>query len=76
MKPLDRVGGRKFVLCALVVLCVAALVAMGRTLDIPTASVLLGTAGAYITGNVSQKRLVQPIPENTVTGSPLPPLEN
>jgi len=58
MKPLEYLGGRKFVLCCLVALCVTLLVAMGKTIDLATASVLLGTAGAYITGNVTQKHLV------------------
>lgn len=58
MKPLERLGGRKFVLCVLVTLCVTVLLFMGQQLDMYSAGVLLGTAGAYITGNVAQKRLV------------------
>lgn len=73
---MDRVGGRKFVLCVLVTVCVTTLLAVGKHIDMASASVLMGTVGVYITGNVAQKRFVQPIPENTVTGSPLPPLEN
>ena len=58
MKALDRVGGRKFVLSVLVALCVTVLLALGKQIDMASASVLLGTAGVYITGNVAQKRLV------------------
>lgn len=70
MRPLDRLGGRKFVLCVLVTLCVTLLLAMGKQIDMYSAGVLLGSAGAYITGNVAQKRLV---PTTAAAAAPTTP---
>lgn len=47
-------GGRKYTLAILVVLLTAALALFGKITDTVYASVILGTAGAYITGNVYQ----------------------
>ena len=51
---MKRIGGRKFTIALTVVLLTTLLVLLSKITDTVYATVILGTAGAYITGNVYQ----------------------
>lgn len=55
MKPLQKVGGRKFVASLLSLASATALVAFGRIDDGVYSAVVIATVAAYIAGNVTQK---------------------
>ena len=52
---MNLVGGRKYTLALLVVLLTTLLMLLTKITDTVYATVILGTAGAYITGNVYQR---------------------
>lgn len=52
---LQKLGGRKFLAALLSIASVTALMLLGKISDGVYSAVMLGTVGAYIAGNVSQK---------------------
>jgi hypothetical protein len=50
-----KYGSRKFVLCVMTLISVTALVAFDLIGDVAYQTVVLGSIGAYIAGNVTQK---------------------
>lgn len=52
---MNLIGGRKYTLALLVVLLTTLLMLLTKITDTVYATVILGTAGAYITGNVYQR---------------------
>lgn len=67
MFDLDAYGGRKFVLSMVVILLGTFLVWFGKIDQEIYKYLILVTASAYITGNVTQKTLVKEEPKNGVT---------
>jgi len=55
MSLIENVGGRKFVVTATTGFATCILVWFGKIADGIFATVILGTVGAYIVGNVAQK---------------------
>lgn len=55
MNLIERVGGRKFIVAASTGLATCVLVWFGKIADGIFATVILGTVGAFIVGNVTQK---------------------
>ena len=53
----DAVGGRRFLLTAATLASITALKWAGRLADDPFVLALLGTVGAYITGNIAQRAI-------------------
>jgi hypothetical protein len=52
---MNKFGGRKFILCMLIAIISTSLVIYGAITAINFRDLILGTAGLYIGGNVSQK---------------------
>lgn len=52
---MDKVGGRRFLLCALAIFFVFALVLVGKVSDDIFRDVVIGVIGAYVLGNTGQK---------------------
>lgn len=55
MKPLDTLGGRKFLVTLLAQIVNAALLAAERLTDASYVTVMIATVGAFIYANVRQK---------------------
>lgn len=54
---MDAMGGRKFVLAMVVVAAASVLCWCAKIADGVFSAVVIATVGAYITGNVAQKKL-------------------
>lgn len=59
MFELDKCGGRKFVLCMTIATTNILLMAFGLIPASVYQAIILGTAGVYMTANVSQKVFVK-----------------
>jgi hypothetical protein len=57
--PLQRAGGRKFVLCLIVTLFSAMLLVNGYITALIFRDLMMGITGGYILGNVGQKALTK-----------------
>lgn len=55
MSLIDKLGGRRFIISMLIGATTALLVYCAKISDTVYATVILGTIGAYITGNTYQK---------------------
>ena len=55
MSLIDKLGGRRFIISMLIGAATAILVYYAKISDTIYATVILGTVGAYITGNTYQK---------------------
>ncbi len=51
----SKLSSRKFILCCAVLISCTALMAMGVVAGAEYKSIVLGTVGVYVTGNVVQK---------------------
>jgi len=56
---IDDIGGRKFLLCMLVFIASSFLILNGNLESTVYRDIILGTAGIYIAGNVSQKVFIK-----------------
>lgn len=62
MTPLQRVGGRKFLVAVFSLASATWLVWSGHIADGVYSAVVIATAAAYITGNVAQKAVTNKEP--------------
>jgi hypothetical protein len=53
----EYVGGRRYLLCCATLLVTTVLVVMSKVSGEVYATVVLGTVGAYIAGNVAQRKV-------------------
>lgn len=72
---LDLIGGRKFFVAVLAILCTTGLMWDKKIADGIYSTVMIATIGAYIAGNVTQKTKIG-IPDPAAPTSDVPPVLN